>query len=90
VESVPFAELNGGHERHLDVAVAQRMVLDQVRAEHGGLGREVRIEVLADEACPWGAWRAESARLRLESRAISRAGVCRTASAIRRKSASSR
>ncbi len=50
MESVSFAELNGGHERHLHVAVPEGMVLDQVRPEHGGLGRKVGIEVLAHEA----------------------------------------
>ena len=46
---VALAELNGGDERHRRVAVLERMVLDQVRAQHGGLDRELGVEVLAAE-----------------------------------------
>ena len=48
--TVPLAELNGGDEGHGGIAVLEGMVLHQVRAEHGRLRREVRVEVLPAEA----------------------------------------
>jgi hypothetical protein len=43
------AELDGGHQRHLDVAVLERMILDQMGTQDGGFRGERRVEVLAGE-----------------------------------------
>lgn len=47
--AVPLNELDGGEERASLVAVRERVVLDEVPAEHGSLGLEVRVRLDATE-----------------------------------------